>query len=109
MTMACIALGEDRAGRDVESNREGGGAMANVIVGHSLHVTESHGQRGLGPVESLNLSLLIDRENDSVVRRLQIEPNHIACSSMRNGSPGQLEVLAVMRLNGKRSADTMNS
>ena len=48
MTVACLALRQDGAGGDVESGKQGGGAMANVVVGHSFDVSKSHGQHGLG-------------------------------------------------------------
>ena len=37
MTVAWLALRQDRAGCDVESGKQGGGAMANVVVGHSFN------------------------------------------------------------------------
>ena len=91
MTVACLALRQDGAGGDVKSGKEGGGAMANGIVGHSFHITKSHGQHRLGPIESLNLRLLIDTEHDRVVRRVQVEPHHIPDFSMKNGSLDSLK------------------
>ena len=46
MTVACLALGQHCAGCDVESGKEGGGAMANIILGHSFHITQSMGSTG---------------------------------------------------------------
>jgi hypothetical protein len=108
MTMACLALRQDSSGRDVESGKQGGGAMANVVVGHSFDVSKSHGQHRLGPVEGLNLALLIDREHNRVVRRVQIEPHHIAYFFDEERIAGELEVLRAVRLNGKRSEDAMD-
>ena len=71
MTVACFALRQDGPGGDVKSGKEGCGAMANVVVGHSFDVSKSHGQHRLGPVEGLNLALLIDREHNRVVRRVR--------------------------------------
>ena len=108
MTVACLALRQDGAGGDVESGKQGGGAMANVVVGHSFDVSKSHGQHGLGPVEGLNLRLLIDRQHDRVVRRVQIEPHHIPYFFNEERIAGELEVLAPVGLNGKRSEDAMD-
>jgi len=77
-------------------------------MGHSFYVSEPHGQHRLGPVEGLNLRLLIDREHDRMVRRVQIEPHHIANFFNEERIAGQLEVLRVVRLNGKRSEDAMD-
>ena len=78
MTMACLALRQDCAGGDVESGKQGGGAMANVVVGHSFHVAQPHRQHRLSAIKGLNLRLLIDREHDRMVRRVQIGSHHIA-------------------------------
>ena len=91
MTVACLALRQHYAGCDVESGKEGGGAMANVIVGHSFHITKSHGQHRLGPIESLNLRLLIDTEHNRVVRRVQVSPTTSRTFSMKNGSLDSLK------------------
>ena len=47
MTVACLALRQDSAGGDVEGGKQGGGAMANVVVGDSFDVSRSHRQHGL--------------------------------------------------------------
>ncbi len=46
MTVACLALRQDSAGGDVKGGKQGGGAMANVVVGDSFDVSKSHGQHG---------------------------------------------------------------
>jgi len=109
MPMTCLALGQDSAGGDVERGEQGGGAMANVVVGDSFDISQSHGQHGLSPVEGLYLALLIDGEHDRVVRRVQIEPHDIADFFHEERITGQLKVLRAMRLNGKRLEHTMDS
>lgn len=108
MTMACLALRQDCSGRDVESGKQGGGAMANVVVGHSFDVSKSHGQHGLGPVEGLDLRILINGEHDRMIRRFQIEPHDIAYFFNEERIAGELEVLAPVRVNGERPEDAMN-
>ena len=49
--------------------------MANVVVGDSVHISQSLGQHRLGPVESLYLTHFIGGEHDHMVRRVQIEPH----------------------------------
>ena len=48
VAVARLALGKDRAGGDIQSGEEGGGAMADVAVRHAFDVAESEGQEGLG-------------------------------------------------------------
>jgi hypothetical protein len=47
MAMTGLAGGEDSTGGDVERGKQGGGAMANMIVGNSLHIAQPHGQHRL--------------------------------------------------------------
>jgi len=108
MTMTCLALGQDSAGGDIEGGKQGGGAVANVVVGYTFHVSKSHGEHRLGPVEGLNLGLLIDGEHDRMVRRVQIETYHISHFFNKEWIAGQLEVLAAVRLNGECSEDAMD-
>ncbi len=52
--------------------------MANIVVGHPFRVTQARGQHGLGAIEGLDLRLLIDREHDGMIGRVQIKTHHIA-------------------------------
>ena len=56
MPMPCLALGQDSTGGDIERGEQGGGAMANVVVGDSFDMSGSNGQHGLGPVQGLYLT-----------------------------------------------------
>ena len=69
MTVPCLAPRQDSAGGDVECGEQGGGAMSNVVVGHTFYISKSDGQHRLGPVEGLYLTLFIDGEHDRMVRR----------------------------------------
>ena len=108
MTMTRLALRQDSSGGDVECGKQGGGPMANVVVGHSFHVAQPHRQHRLSAIKGLNLRLLIDRKHDRMVRRVQIESHHVADFFNEERIAGQLEVLAAVRLNGKCSEDAMD-
>ena len=51
--------------------------MALVVVGHGSGPTLLHGQARLGAVERLDLGLLVDRQHDGVLRRVEIQPDHV--------------------------------
>ena len=55
MAMALHAAANDPAFRDVERGKQGGGAMALVIVRHCRAAALLHRQTGLGAVERLDL------------------------------------------------------
>ena len=63
MTMAGLALGDDRAIEHIEGSEQGGGAVAPVVVGDAFDVAEPHGKHGLGAFEGLDLALLIDTKH----------------------------------------------
>jgi hypothetical protein len=95
-------------GSDVEGGKEGGSAMVNVVMGDTFHVAQSHRQDWLRAIERLNLGLLIDREYDGVIRRIQVKTHDIAYLFHEEGIAGQLEVLRAVGLDGKRSKDSMH-
>ncbi len=59
MPVAGLAFGEHRARRDVESRKQGSRAVADIVVGDALDVAQSHGQDGLGAIQSLDLALFV--------------------------------------------------
>ena len=108
MAMAWFAFGEDRPGSDVEGGKERGGAMANVVMSDSFHVTEAHRQHRLSAVEGLNLGLLIDRQHDGVIGRVEVKTHHISYLFHEKGIAGQLEIPRPVRLDGERPEDSMH-
>jgi hypothetical protein len=76
--MAFHALADDLAFEDVESGEQGRGAVPFAVVGDCAGAPLLHWQARLGAVERLDLALLIDRQDDGVVRRIDIEPDDVA-------------------------------
>jgi len=96
-----LALGEHGAGGNVESRKQRGGAMANVVVGHTFHISQAHRQHRLGAVQGLNLALLIDTEDQSMVGRVEIQANNIADLFDEERIGREFEAAAAMRLQGE--------
>ena len=63
---------------DVEGREQRGRAMTLVVVGHRPGAALLHRQAGLSAVERLDLALLIDRENDGMGGRIDIEADDVA-------------------------------
>jgi len=61
----------------VEGGKQGGAAVALVIVGTRTVAPRLHRQARLGAVERLDLALLVNREADGVGRRIDVEPDDI--------------------------------
>jgi hypothetical protein len=60
MAVARVAASGHLAGGHVESCEECRRAVANIVVAASFDLVGSHGQQRLGPVQRLDLTLLID-------------------------------------------------
>ena len=56
MPMALHAAADDRAFEHVEGGEEGGGAVADIVMGHGAAASLLHRQARLGAVESLDLA-----------------------------------------------------
>ena len=62
MPMLLHAASNDLAFEHIEGGKQGGGAVALIVVGHGGGASLLQGQTRLGAVERLDLALLIDRE-----------------------------------------------
>ena len=69
MGMALHTAAEDDAIERVESGKQGGCAVALVIMSHGAAAAGFDRQTGLGSVERLDLGFLIDRQNHGMRRR----------------------------------------
>jgi hypothetical protein len=78
MPMPQLALGEHSAVGDIERGKQRSRAVANVVVGDTLDVSQAHGQQRLGACKSLNLAFLIRAQEQRVIRRIQVQPHDIA-------------------------------
>ena len=87
------ALGEHLAGGHVQGGEKGGGAVVDVVVRHTLHVTQAHGQQRLSPVQGLDLRLFVDAEHHRLVRWVQVQAGDVADLLHKERVGGELEML----------------
>jgi dihydroxyacetone kinase len=71
------ALADDAALQHVERGEQRGRAVALIIVRHRPAAALLHRQSRLGAVERLDLRLLVDRQNQGVLRRIDIKADDI--------------------------------
>ena len=90
--------GRDGAGGDLEGGRQDEGAVTLVVVGVALDLPGPEGQHRLGPIERLDLGLLVDREDDRSLGRGEIQPDHVGHLRHELGIPAELERLGPMGL-----------
>lgn len=73
--------------QDVERGEHGDGTVALVVVGHMVPARPLlHRQGRLGPIEGLDLALLVDRKDDGAIRGIDIEADNILEPGCKGGS-----------------------
>src|SRR5262249_33662266 len=77
MPVALHVATDNGAVENVEGGEQGGCAVAFVVVGHRPGAPRLHRQSRLGAVEGLDLALLVDRENDGVGGRVDVEADDV--------------------------------
>src|SRR6266542_981768 len=88
----------DSAGGHLKSGKQACGAMPNVVVRHSSRKGRSDRQDWPGPIQRLNLRLVIDAEHQSLFRRIQIEPHDVGHLAVKVRVRAELEGFHPMRL-----------
>jgi hypothetical protein len=76
--MPLHALPDDRAVEHVQSGEQGRRAVADIVMGHRAGPAPLHRQPGLRAIQSLDLTFLVDREDDGMGRRVDIETDDVA-------------------------------
>src|SRR3954466_6205193 len=61
----------------IECSEQSRRSVALIVVGHRAVAARHKGKARLGSVERLNLAFFIDRENQSVLWRVQVKPDDI--------------------------------
>ena len=70
MAMARHVAANDGAFKDIEGGEQRRHTVALVVVSHGADASLLHRQSWLGAVESLDLALLVDREDDGMSWRI---------------------------------------
>jgi hypothetical protein len=82
--------------------------MTFVVVGHRPGAVLLHRQARLSAVERLDLALLIDREDDCMGGRIDIEADDVAQLADKLRVGGELELLHPVRLKAVCAPDALD-
>jgi hypothetical protein len=77
MPMARHTSPDNRAIQHVQRRKQGRGAISLVVVGHGAGTPLLHRQPWLGAIEGLDLALFVNAEDQGLVGRIEVEPDHI--------------------------------
>ncbi len=86
-------LAGDLSGGDIKGRHQAGGAVAPVVVSAGLGMAGLHRQGRLRPSQCLDLCLLVHRDDDSVVGRVDVEADDVADLQLEPRVAGDLECL----------------
>jgi hypothetical protein len=95
VAMAGMAGVSHLPGGHLQRGKQGRGAVPDVVVGTSLNSAWRHRPDRLGPLQRLDLGLLVPTQHDRVRRGIQIQPDHIVDSRLQLGVGGELEGLGL--------------
>jgi hypothetical protein len=108
MPVALHAAADDLALEHVECGEQCRHAVAPVAVRHGSAAFGLQRQPGLGPVECLDLALLVDREHDRVRRGIDIEADYVAQLGGEMRVVRELELAHAVRLQPVRPPDALH-
>ena len=108
MTMALLALRDERAVHHTQRREQRRCTMALVIVCHGPQSAREHGQTFLCSIEGLDLTFLIHAQNHRPLGRIEVEPDDIPHFGHKVGVSGELEGLLPVRLKSERLPYPMN-
>jgi hypothetical protein len=99
---------DDLALEHVERGEQCRRAVALVVVRHGPTPAGLQGKARLGPVECLDLALLVDREHDRVRRRVDVEADDVAQLGGKVRVIRELELAHAVRLQATRAPDALH-
>lgn len=73
-----LAHGDHRTVGYVQGGKKRGGAMADVVVDHTLDEAQTYGQQRLAAIKGLDLHCLINKKHNCLIRRGEVEPDDVA-------------------------------
>ncbi len=105
VAMTLHVASDDGASADVKCGEERCCAIAFAIMGHRAEPPLLQRQARLGPVQRLDPGLLINRQDNGVGGRIDIEADNVAQFIDEVGIVGELELPAAMGLKPVRPPD----
>lgn len=104
--VAAVALADHCASLHIQGGEQGGGPVARVVVHPPLCLAGPHRQQRLGPIQGLNLALLVRAQHQGLVQRVEVQSHNVPHLLDKQRVLRELEGVAPMRLPPERPPDT---
>jgi hypothetical protein len=108
MAMALHVAADHRAVEDIHRGEQRRRAVPLIVVRHGSGATLLQRQSGLGAIKRLYLALFVDRQDDGVCGRIDIEPDDVTQFVDEARVVGQLELAHPVRLQTMGAPDALN-
>ena len=108
MAVALHAAADDGSVEQAERGEQGGGAVAFIVMGHDLTAPRLDRQPGLGAIEGLDLTFLVEREHHGMRRGIDIESDDVGELGGEGRIARPLEAAQPMRLQPMRLPDALH-
>jgi hypothetical protein len=109
MPVPLLAEAEDLAVKGVQSRKQCRRAVTFIVMRHRLAASFLQWQPGLGSVQGLDLALLIDAQNERMLRRIQIQADDGFQLTSKLRIATYLEGLDQVRLESVRMPDASHA
>jgi len=77
MAMARVTRSDHRAVQHIEGGKKASDSVPLVVMRHRPATSFFHRQSRLGPIQGLNLRLLVNAQNHGFIRGIQVEADHV--------------------------------
>src|SRR6202158_5075382 len=101
--MTRLALRNHSSSDDVERREQCNSPVAEVIMRHPLGIAQPHRQQRLGALQRLDLTLLVNAQDQRLVRRIEVKPNDVTNLLDEERVSGELKALGAVRLDSEQS------
>src|ERR1041385_1267162 len=109
VTVSCITLPNDSALGNLQRGKQGGGAVAFVVVRHGATPSLLERQPRLSAIQGLNLALFIHAQYQGLLRGVEVKSNHVRKLLQKSRISGHLETLGPVWLQVMTLPDPVDS
>ena len=78
MAMLTLTFADHFSAGNIESSKQSGGSVSNIVVCYSFNVAQSHRQDRLRSLQRLALAFFVHAQHQRVLRWIKVQADNIA-------------------------------